>query len=62
MVFVRFATGPPKKPPDPVSPVIQYGLLSAVKRSGAVSPATRTTARDAPVINPPVDACRPRPG
>src|SRR5665648_244766 len=53
MVFVRLATGPPKKPPGPNRPVIQYGLLRAVKSSGAVSPATRTIASVAPVMSPP---------
>src|SRR5665811_1992761 len=53
MVFVRLATGPPKKPPGPNRPVIQYGLLRAVKSNGAVSPATRTMASVAPVMSPP---------
>src|SRR5674536_76768 len=53
MVFVRLATGPPKKPPGPNRPVSQYGLLRAVKSSGAVSPATRTIASVAPVMSPP---------
>ena len=40
MVLVRLATGPPKKPPGPKRPVIQYGLLRTVPGVGPIVAAT----------------------